>query len=346
MSNLVAPLNEAVAAGQKAAAIDAAMIAKLTDMAGDFAINLSIAVIILIITVFVSKWAAGVTRRALSRVRGFRHDPTVLSFAVQVVRVVIFIVGFIAVLQRLGVQTTSIIAVLGAASLAVGLALQGTLSNVAAGVMLLILRPYRVGDVVDIGGRAGTVQRLDLFLTQMADANNVKIVVPNSKVFGDTILNLSGQRTRRMELKIGVGYGDNLNTAREALISAATAHDLVLADPAPWCGVTALLDSSVEMTLQAWTRSGGLLADQGRCAAGRQGGSGPISKFHSRIRSPCLMARTTSRKRPARRRLARDRAARLRLPPARLIPPARDRPCVTISGPTTPPAWRPRRCKG
>ncbi|RZJ32196.1 MAG: mechanosensitive ion channel family protein [Brevundimonas sp.] len=255
MTNLVAPLNEAVAAGQKAAAVDAAMIAKLTDMAGDFAINLSIAVIILLVTVFISKWAAGVTRRALSRVKGFRHDPTVLSFAVQVVRVIIFIVGFIAVLQRLGVQTTSIIAVLGAASLAVGLALQGTLSNVAAGVMLLILRPYRVGDVVDIGGRAGTVQRLDLFLTQMSDANNVKIVVPNSKVFGDTILNLSGQRTRRMELKIGVGYGDNLNTAREALVAAASAHDHILPEPAPWAGVTALLDSSVEMTLQAWTKS-------------------------------------------------------------------------------------------
>lgn len=255
MTNLVTPLNEALAAGQKAATVDAAMIAKLTDMAGDFAINLSIALIILIITVFVSKWAAGVTRRALSRVRGFRHDPTVLSFAVQVVRVVVLVIGFIAVLQRLGVQTTSIIAVLGAASLAVGLALQGTLSNVAAGVMLLILRPYRVGDVVDIGGRAGTVQRLDLFLTQMSDANNVKIVVPNSKVFGDTILNLSGQRTRRMELKIGVGYGDNLNTAREALIAAAAAHEKVLPEPAPWAGVTNLLDSSVEMTLQAWTKS-------------------------------------------------------------------------------------------
>ncbi|RZJ45217.1 MAG: mechanosensitive ion channel family protein [Brevundimonas sp.] len=255
MTNLVTPLNEALAAGQKAATLDAALIAKLTDMAGDFAINLSIAVLILIATVFASRWASGVTRRALSRVRGFRHDPTVLSFAVQVVRVIVFLIGFIAVLQRLGVQTTSIIAVLGAASLAVGLALQGTLSNVAAGVMLLILRPYRVGDVVDIGGRAGTVQRLDLFLTQMADANNVKIVVPNSKVFGDTILNLSGQKTRRMELKIGVGYGDNLNSARDALIGAASAHELVLADPAPWAGVTALLDSSVEMTLQAWTKS-------------------------------------------------------------------------------------------
>lgn len=255
MSSLVAPLNEAVSAGQKAAAIDAAMIAKLTDMAGDFAINLSVAIIILVVTVFASKWASRVTRRALSRVRGFRHDPTVLSFAVQVVRVVVFIIGFIAVLQRLGVQTTSIIAVLGAASLAVGLALQGTLSNVAAGVMLLILRPYRVGDLIDVGGRVGKVQRLDLFLTQMSDANNVKIVVPNSKVFGDTILNLSGQKTRRMELKIGVGYGENLNAAREALIAAASAHEHILPDPAPWAGVTALLDSSVEMTLQAWTKS-------------------------------------------------------------------------------------------
>lgn len=255
MSNLAAPLNEAVSAGQKAAALDAAMIAKLTEMAGDFAINLTVAVVILVVTVFASRWASGVTRRALSRVRGFRHDPTVLSFAVQVVRVVVFIIGFIAVLQRLGVQTTSIIAVLGAASLAVGLALQGTLSNVAAGVMLLILRPYRVGDLIDVGGRVGKVQRLDLFLTQMSDANNVKIVVPNAKVFGDTILNLSGQKTRRMELKIGVGYGDNLNTAREAMVGAASAHPHVLPDPAPWAGVTALRDSSVEMTLQAWTTS-------------------------------------------------------------------------------------------
>jgi small conductance mechanosensitive channel len=255
MSSLVAPLNEAVAAGQKAAALDAVMIARLTDMAGDFAINLTVAVVILIVTVFASRWATGLTRRGLSRVRGFRHDPTVLSFAVQVVRVLVYIIGFIAVLQRLGVQTTSIIAVLGAASLAVGLALQGTLSNVAAGVMLLILRPYRVGDLIDVGGRVGKVQRLDLFLTQMSDANNVKIVVPNAKVFSDTILNLSGQKTRRMELKIGVGYGDNLNTAREVLIRAASAHELVLPDPSPWAGVTLLDASSVQMTLQAWTKS-------------------------------------------------------------------------------------------
>jgi small conductance mechanosensitive channel len=231
------------------------MLAKLTDMAGDFAVNLTIAILIMAATVFASKWAARATRNGLGRVRGFRHDPTVLSFAVQVVRVLVLLIGFIAVLQRLGVQTTSIIAVLGAASLAVGLALQGTLSNVAAGVMLLILRPYRVGDLIDINGDVGKVTRLDLFFTQMSDANNVKIVIPNAKVFSDTMLNLSGQKTRRIELKIGVGYGANLSHARDVLTAAAAAHDKVLPDPEPWAGVTNLLDSSVEISLHAWTKS-------------------------------------------------------------------------------------------
>jgi small conductance mechanosensitive channel len=247
---------EAVEAGQKAIALDAAVLARLTEMASDFAVNLTIAAIILAVTIFVARWASGTTRRVLGRVRGFRHDPTVLSFAVQVVRVVILLVGLIAVLQRLGVQTTSIIAVLGAASLAVGLALQGTLSNVAAGVMLLILRPYRVGELINVGGDVGTVQRLDLFTTQLIDGNNTKIIVPNKKVFDDTILNLSGQRTRRMEIKVGVGYGANLNQAREVLLVAACGVPEVLREPAPWCGVTNLLDSSVEMTLHAWTMSG------------------------------------------------------------------------------------------
>lgn len=255
MLSLVAPLNEAVSAGQKAAAIDAAMIAKLTEMAGDFAVNLTIAVIILITTIFAARWAVGLTRRGLSRVRGFRHDPTVLSFGVQVVRVLIYIIGFIAILQRLGVQTTSIIAVLGAASLAVGLALQGTLSNVAAGVLLLVLRPYKVGDLIDVGGAVGSVQRLDLFTTQMSNANNHKIVVPNAKVLGDVILNLSGQTTRRIEVNFTVGYGEDLHAARAVLVDVAQQHEKVLSDPAPWTGVTGLLDSAVQITLQAWVKS-------------------------------------------------------------------------------------------
>ena len=256
MSLTATPIAEAVAAGRQAIAVDAAMVAKLTDMAGDFAINLTIAVLIFVATLFAAKWASGAARRTLSRVRGFRHDPTVLSFAVQVVRVVVTVIGMIAVLQRLGVQTTSIIAVLGAASLAVGLALQGTLSNVASGIMLLVLRPYRVGDVVDVGGMSGTVQRLDLFTTQLSNANNHKIVIPNSKVLSDSLTNLTGQQTRRIEIKFTVGYGDDLNRARQVLADVAEAHDKVLHDPRPWTGVTALLDSSVQVTLHAWVKVG------------------------------------------------------------------------------------------
>jgi small conductance mechanosensitive channel len=249
------PLNALIATGQQAVAIDTVMLAKLTQIAGDFAVNLIIAVVILVTTVFAARWASSATRRGLGRVRVFRRDPTVLSFAVQVVRVLVFLIGFIAVLQRLGVQTTSIIAVLGAASLAVGLALQGTLSNVAAGVMLLILRPYRVGDMVNIGGNVGKVQRLDLFFTQLADVNNVKIMCPNGKVFGDFILNLSGQQTRRIELKIGVGYGEDLTRTRAVLVEAMARHPAVLPDPEPWAGVTNMLDSAMEVTVTAWARS-------------------------------------------------------------------------------------------
>ena len=203
-----------------------------------------------------SRWAASAARKGLGRISAFRRDSTVLSFAVQIVRVAVLILGLIAVLQRLGVQTTSIIAVLGAASLAVGLALQGTLSNVAAGVMLLILRPYRVGDVVDIGGAVGSVEKLDLFTTQMSNASNHKIVVPNSQVLGDRILNLSGQTRRRVEINFTVGYGEDLKAAREVLEAVATQHESVLVDPPVWSGVTGLLDSSVQITLHAWVLSG------------------------------------------------------------------------------------------
>ena len=179
-----------------------------------------------------------------------------LTFAAQVVRVVVYVIGLIAVLQRLGVQTTSIIAVLGAASLAVGLALQGTLANVAAGVVLLVLRPYKVGDLIDIAGASGTVQRLDLFTTQMANASNHKIVVPNGKVLGEVIMNLSGQKTRRIEIDFTVGYGEDLAQTRAVLATMAGAHAKVLKDPAPWTGVTGLLDSAVQVTLHAWVKSG------------------------------------------------------------------------------------------
>ena len=245
-----------LASGRDAVTLDAALIARATQLVGDLAVNLTLAILILIATVIASRWAASAARKGLGRISAFRRDSTVLSFAVQIVRVAVLILGLIAVLQRLGVQTTSIIAVLGAASLAVGLALQGTLSNVAAGVMLLILRPYRVGDVVDIAGAVGSVEKLDLFTTQMSNASNHKIVVPNSQVLGDRILNLSGQTRRRVEINFTVGYGEDLKAAREVLEAVAAQHESVLVDPPVWSGVTGLLDSSVQITLHAWVLSG------------------------------------------------------------------------------------------
>ncbi len=252
---LAEPLAQAMAAGEQRLSMDAAILAKAMDLLGDFAVNLAIAAIIFVLTLLVARWASGAARKILGRTRLVRRDPTVLAFMVQIVRVVVVIIGMIAVLQRLGVQTTSIIAVLGAASLAVGLALQGTLSNVAAGVMLLILRPYRVGEAIDVGGASGTVQKLDLFTTQLTNANNHKIVIPNSKVLSDVIVNVTGQRTRRIEIKFTVGYGENLKDACAVLASVARVNDRVLKDPAPWTGVTGLLDSSVQITLHAWVNN-------------------------------------------------------------------------------------------
>lgn len=234
---------------------DAVVIAKAIDMLGGFAINLVIALVIFAVTLVAAKWASSAARKILSRTRAVRRDPTVLAFLVQIVRVVVIVIGMIAVLQRLGVQTTSIIAVLGAASLAVGLALQGTLSNVAAGVMLLLLRPYRVGEVIEIGGVTGQVQKLDLFTTQLSTAGSSKVIVPNAKVLGDVITNLSGQTNRRIEIHFTVGYGENLNKVREILTNTAIGHFRVLKEPSVWCGVTALQDSAVQVTLQAWVRS-------------------------------------------------------------------------------------------
>lgn len=251
----LADVNQALEQGAQALNLNAAVLERVSRMAGDLAVNLVVAAIILAATWFIAKWAGRVVSRALGRMKRRAPDPMLEGFLVQVVRVIVFAIGFVAVLQRLGVQTTSIIAVLGAASLAIGLALQGTLSNVAAGVMLLILRPYKVGDVVQVGDKAGTVQKLDLFTTRMIDANNMRITVPNAQVLGDVIVNISGQRTRRIELPIGVDYDSDLNHVMAVMTSTASGHDAVLEDPPTWAGVTNFLDSSVEVTLHAWVKS-------------------------------------------------------------------------------------------
>ena len=229
---------------------------KFIDAAGDLAVNLVVAVLILTATWWASVWASRLVRRVIARAHGGGPpDVTLQGFAGSAARYLVMIVGLIAVLQQLGVQTTSILAVLGAASLAVGLALQGTLSNVAAGVMLLLFRPYRVGDTVEIGGRTGSVRTLDLFVTELTTPDNLKVVLPNGKVFGDVIVNTSFHSRRRIDAVTRVDTKREIAPLMAALKARAEANPLVLPDPAPAVELTGLSEAFVELTVRAWVQA-------------------------------------------------------------------------------------------
>ncbi len=233
---------------------DQAMLRDMVGAAGAFSVRLLVAGLILAGTLWAADRIAKLVGRSVERVnRHHTADRTLSDFISALVRYLVIAVGLIAVLQQLGVQATSVLAVLGAASLAIGLALQGTLGNVAAGVMILLLRPYRVGDRVELNGQSGKVTHLDLFNTQVTDYDGKMVYLPNGKVFGETIVNLSQSGRRRIELTVGVDYDDDLDVALRLLTEAAARDSRVLADPKPWARVTALADSAVNVTLRCWT---------------------------------------------------------------------------------------------
>ncbi len=222
---------------------------------GAFSIRLIAAAVILGVTLWLARKLGSLAERALGRLPHHQQtaDKTLAIFVSTLVKYVVIAVGLVAVLQQLGVQATSILAVLGAASLAVGLALQGTLGNVAAGVMILLLRPYRAGDLVELNGRQGRVAGMDLFNTKLQGYDGLTVYLPNGKVFADMIVNISQAGRRRIELTFGVDYEDDLDLALEILREVAAADPRVLADPPPWAKVTAMADSSVTVMLRCWT---------------------------------------------------------------------------------------------
>ena len=208
------------------------------------------------ITVLVVGWIAAKiirngVRRALDR---SKLDATLVPFLTKLVYYAVITFVILAVLRLFGVETTGFIAVLGAAGLAVGLALQGTLSNFAAGVMLLIFRPFKVGDFIDAGGAAGTVQEIGVFSTTLHSGDNVKIVVPNSAIAGATIKNFSANDTRRNDMAMGIDYGDDIGTAIATMQRVLAADDRVLKDPAPVVAVSELADSSVNFVVRPWCK--------------------------------------------------------------------------------------------
>ena len=205
--------------------------------------------------VLVFGWiAAGMVSRAIRRkvLAEQALDDTIGSFFAAVVRWMILIIVLVAVLGIFGIEATSLVAVLGAATLAIGLALQGTMSDVAAGILLIFFRPYKLGDYVDIGGTSGTVEDINLFLTTLKTPQNVKIVMPNGKAWGAVITNYSVNKTRRLDLVFGIDYGDDADKAIEIISSLATAEERIHTSPEPWVRVTALSASSVDITARLW----------------------------------------------------------------------------------------------
>jgi small conductance mechanosensitive channel len=226
-----------------------ALMGTLTELATQWGLQIIGAIIVLFVGRIVAGWARRLTRKALERAE---VDPTLVPFIAKLVYYLLLAFVVIAVLGVFGVQTASLVAVLGAAGLAVGLALQGTLSNFAAGVMLLFFRPFKVGDFIDAGGTTGTVEEIGVFATTMKSPDNIKIVVPNSQVYGQTIKNFNGFDTRRVDLVIGISYDDSISTAIDTIRSIVNADQRVLAEPETQIAVSNLGDSSVDLVVRPW----------------------------------------------------------------------------------------------
>jgi len=229
------------------------IIDQIVDVVAVYGLNVLGAIAILIVGWIVAGWARSAVNRALGRVKAI--DDTLRPFLASLVRYTILAFVVVAVLEQFGFETTSLIALIGAAGLAIGLALQGTLSNLAAGVMLLIFRPFKVGQYIDAGGNAGTVKAINLFTTDMTTPDNVLIIVPNKDLWNTSIKNFSAFETRRLDFVLGIGYGDNIDQAFGVIQSVIDGDDRCQKDPASLVAVSNLGDSSVDITVRVWCKA-------------------------------------------------------------------------------------------
>ena len=221
----------------------------MMEIVGAFAVL----VIGLLLAGLLSRWA----RIALSR--SSKLDATVSQFLANLIKYSLWALVLVTVLAQFGVQTTSILAALGGMALAVGLALQGTLSNVASGVMILVQKPFRVGEGITVGGITAVVQDIGLFTTELKQFDGLFVMIPNSELWNQPIVNFNRHPTRRFELIVGIGYDDSMQEAREELLKLAEADERVLPEPAPAAYVASLDDSSVGIGLRVWCATGDYL---------------------------------------------------------------------------------------
>ncbi|MDY6879344.1 MAG: mechanosensitive ion channel domain-containing protein [Desulfatiglans sp.] len=208
-----------------------------------------------IIILVLGRIAAGIGRKIVRKVlERSKTDVSIVSFVSSLTYILILVFAVLAALAKFGIQTASFVAVLGAAGFAVGFALQGSLANFAAGVLILIFRPYKAGDFIDAAGVAGTVKDIQLFTTVLATPDNIKIMVPNGKILGDVIKNVNGYDTRRIDLVIGIGYTSDIQKADGILMGLVKEDGRILSDPAPQVAVSELADSSVNFVVRPWVK--------------------------------------------------------------------------------------------
>lgn len=210
-----------------------------------------------IIVLVVGFWAIGWASTALSKLMTKSDlDETLANFLKSLAGIVMKVLLVITVASMVGIETTSFIAILGAAGLAIGLALQGSLANFAGGVLILIFRPYKVGDFIDAAGQMGSVKSIEIFSTVMTSGDNKTIIIPNGAICNGAIINYSTAETRRVDIEFGIGYDDDLRAAKVALEEIIAADERILKDPAPMIVVSSLGDSCVNITTRSWVKSG------------------------------------------------------------------------------------------
>ena len=225
---------------------------QIQPVATDWGIKVIAAVVIFII----GRWIAKGVRRGVRRMmeKG-GADPIIIGFVGSIVYIALLAFVVVAALGQLGIQTTSFIAILGAAGLAIGLALQGSLANFAAGFLMIIFRPFKVGDFVEAAGVAGVVKDMQIFTTTMKTGDNKTIIIPNAKLSGDNIINYSAEENRRVDMTVGVAYDADLSKVRDVLNDIISKDDRILSDPPPLVVVGELADSSVNFIVRLWTKS-------------------------------------------------------------------------------------------
>ena len=239
-------------AEQLGRAADPAQWRDFMDLGIEYGLNILAVVVILLI----GFWLSGFARRSVVRIgeANERLDNTLFQFLGSLAAYAVLAFTFLMVLERFGVETTSIVAIIGAAGLAVGLALQGTLSNLAAGVMLLLFRPFNVGDFIDGADVFGKVSDMNLFTTEVGTFDNQHIIVPNSMLWGAKLINHSHYPVRGVDMTFGVSYGANLKTARDAIMNVLEANPHVLSEPAPFVEIETLNDSSVDFLVRPFCK--------------------------------------------------------------------------------------------